>query len=170
MLYSLQHHGGKTRLLDWSESFSTALYFALANWQGENSAVWMLDPVELNYVAIGKKTITAPMLTYPDSYLSNDPIPSIAVYPIKNTQRICAQHGVFTIQGNCLKPLNEEFAGSLVKAGHLKALNLTRDIRLDAMRFLKQNNINHFSLFPDLDGLAIYLNNILTNQSCRQNC
>ncbi|NLP40829.1 MAG: FRG domain-containing protein [Veillonellaceae bacterium] len=168
LVYSLQHHGGRTRLLDWSESFGTALYFALANWTGEGAAVWMLDPLELNYLAVGEKTIISPALStiaYPDAYSSGDAVPSIAIYPIKNTQRICSQLGVFTVQGNYLEPLDKEFGGRLVQDGRLEAVMLTADVRQDALRYIKQNGISHFSLFPDLDGLAAHLNNTLIKQS-----
>lgn len=165
LVYSLQHHGGRTRLLDWSESFGAALYFAMANWTGEGASVWMLDPLELNYLAVGKKTIISPSPTaysYPEAYLSGEAVPSIAVYPIKNTQRICAQLGVFTVQGNYLEPLDKEFDGRLIQHGWLEAIVLSNEVRQDALRFMKQNGISHFSLFPDLDGLAAHLNNTLT--------
>ncbi|MPM98116.1 hypothetical protein SDC9_145297 [bioreactor metagenome] len=124
----------------------------------------MLDPLELNYLAIGKKTIISPSPTfsYPDSYLSGEAVPSIAVYPVKNTQRICAQLAVFTVQGNSREALDKEFGGRLVQNGWLEAIAITNEVRQDALRFIKQNGISHFSLFPDLDGLAAYLNNTLT--------
>lgn len=164
LIYSLQHHGGKTRLLDWSESFVAALYFAIYNWDGGNAVIWMLDPAELNYLAVNRKEVITPVpaiFPYPEAYLSGKPIPSIAVYPIKNTQRICSQQGVFTVQGNCLKPLDKEFNGRLTSSRHLVSIELTEEVRQDAVRYIKQNGVNHFSLFPDLDGLAFYLNGLL---------
>lgn len=164
LVYSLQHHGGKTRLLDWSESFAIAVYFALCNWSSEKAAIWMLDPLELNNLAVNRKVIISPapaFFPYPEAYVSGQAIPSIAVYPIKNTQRICSQHGVFTVQGNCSEALDKEFGGQLVKSGHLVYIELTREVQADAVRYIKQNGISHFSLFPDLDGLATYLNQLL---------
>lgn len=165
LVYSMQHHGLKTRLLDWTESFSIALYFALYKGEGQTGAIWMIDPLELNSISIGKKQIVSPeqdLFPYPGVYKSGEAINSIAVYPIKNTKRICTQQGVFTVQGNNPCALNEEFGGRLIKSGKLKQIELSPKIREDGWRFLKQNGINHFSIFPDLDGLAEYLNQLLT--------
>lgn len=166
LVYSMQHHGLKTRLLDWTESFSIALYFALHKGTEQvASSIWMLDPLELNKLAIGKKQVISPtqdLFPYPEVYESGKAKASIAVYPIKNSQRICTQHGVFTVQGNCQCALNEEFGGKLVDRGYLQQIELDSNVREDAWRFLKQNGINHFALFPDLDGLAEHLNQLLT--------
>lgn len=164
LIYSLQHHGGKTRLLDWSESFVTALYFAICKWTGKTASIWLLDPLELNYLSLGSREIVLPasdFIPYPEGYNSGQAVHSVAVCPIKNTRRICTQHGVFTVQGNQLEALDREFDGALVRNGHLEIIELVDGVRQDAFRFIKQNGINHFSLFPELDGLAVYLNHLL---------
>lgn len=155
LLYSMQHYGVRTRLLDWTESFSVALFFAAQNWKGSNSAcIWMLNPVELNNRSLGEKKISIPIdLKFP--YTTPN---TIAIYPTKNNTRIAVQRGMFTVQGNCLLPLNEEFDQDLFKIGALKKIDLPYEVREDACRFIINNGMNHFSLFPDLEGLAMFLN------------
>ena len=164
LLYSLQHHGGKTRLLDWTESFAVAVYFALCSWQSGSACIWLLKPEELNLLSTGKREIISPLqqdCPQHEEYIMSNPQHSIAIYPIKNTVRSSTQHGVFTVQGNVAEGLDQEFEGLLITQGYLKAVELQEDVRSDALRFIKQNGIDHFALFPELDGLAKYLNEFL---------
>ncbi|MCU4969305.1 hypothetical protein CN596_11485 [Bacillus toyonensis] len=164
ILYSMQHYGVKTRLLDWSESFAVALFFATENWSsGSTARIWMLNPTSLNQLARDKAEIISPnKLEYPEVYKNaNESKESLAIYPIKNSNRILSQHGVFTIQGNSGEPMEKEFGGKLITSGVLKHIDLPWDVQNDAMRYLKQNGINKYSLFPDLDGLAKHINELL---------
>jgi len=168
LLYSLQHHGGKTRLLDWTESFAIAVYFAVCNWISGSACIWLLKPKKLNFLSVGEGEIISPLQhNWPqfEEYIMGNPQNSIAIYPIKNTVRSTTQHGVFTVQGNGMEALDKEFDGHLMTQGFLKVVELHADVRNDALRFIKQNGIHHFSIFPELDGLAKYLNQSLINEA-----
>lgn len=47
-LFLMQHYGVATRLLDWSESPLTSLYFAITEAADKSGALWVLLPTELN--------------------------------------------------------------------------------------------------------------------------
>lgn len=171
LLYIMQHHGVRTRLLDWTESFSVALFFAYDTWKKhdekkrpESFSVYMLDPLKLNEKSTGKKSF----YTFEEEYesiirtknMSGMPENSVALFPLKNNSRIIAQLGTFTLQGLSQKPLEEEFSGELLEKGILKQIKFNKALSLDIEKYLKQTGHNHFSLFPDLDGLSKYINNM----------
>ncbi|WP_342480422.1 FRG domain-containing protein [Paenibacillus sp. FSL L8-0340] len=165
LLYVMQHHGVITRLLDWSESFNTALFFAFINWNpSEVASIWMLHPTKLNYLSTGSYLYRLPReqhQTYEDTLLVKKGEfnhNSIALYPTRNSDRVVAQQGVFTLQGNSMVPLDQEFGGKLIDEGNLKRILLTPDLKLDVMKYLDISGVNYYTLFPDLDGLSKYIN------------
>lgn len=163
LLYIMQHHGVKTRLLDWTESFAVALFFAYSTWEQKSDAVvWILNPKQLNYINTGTngyKVLGSSGQNYLKHILNNKNDASIAIFPIKNNKRVIAQQGVFTIQGNKMVPLEEEQDGRLITEGILKKIVIPKELAPDVETFLKLSGINYYSLFPDLDGLAKYINN-----------
>lgn len=163
LLYTMQHYGVRTRLLDWTSSLVVALFFASLDWKAGSSRLWMLNPVRLNERAINQQAILSP---YNIEFSQLNKLEnSIAIYPIKNTPRINVQHGFFTIQGNSLMPLDEEFDGALLREGILSYIDLSIDFKEDIMKYLSQNGINYFSIYPDLEGLAKHLNKTLIKPS-----
>lgn len=162
LLYIMQHHGVITRLLDWSESFGAALFFAYNEWKrGEKASVWMLHPTDLNMLSVGKTQYKMPRETetYEDllfNYKFEDS--SVALFPLRNSDRMVAQQGVFTLQGNSMVPLDQEHGGVLVDSGDLVEIVLTESLREDVTKYLQLSGINHYTLFPDLDGLAKEVN------------
>lgn len=166
LLYSMQHHGIRTRLIDWSESFAVSLFFATEGWENNSACVWMLKPLELNLLSLGQRNILAPKeYKLPFDNFNGGKPQTFAVYPIKNNNRIVAQHGVFTVQGNGMVPMEREFSNELLTDGILKQIVLTMDVREDALQYLRQNGVTTFSMFPELDGLSRHLNQSLIKRA-----
>jgi hypothetical protein len=163
ILYEMRHHSIPTRLLDWSTSFSVALYFAIKN-NVQDPCIWILNPLELNFrsdyhmnkilnIAAHRK------YDYVNSFLKppTDPDYSqpfknpIAIFPLKNHPRLIAQSGFFTVHGINIEPINK------ICPTAVKRFEIPYSIMTDIKKNLKITNVNEYSLYPDLDGLARYL-------------
>ncbi|MCQ2014617.1 MULTISPECIES: FRG domain-containing protein [Clostridium] len=156
-LYLMQHYGMRTRLLDWTSNISIALFFLSLEWTSDvNARLWMLNPCKLNELAEkGFGLISPNSFTIKEFQEMNN---SIAIYPIRNNKRIIAQHGYFTVQGNIGLPLEEEFNCRLIEEGYLKYIDLSYELKRDIINFLKINDVNEFTVFPDMEGLKDYVN------------
>lgn len=171
VLFAMQHFKVPTRLLDWTEVFGVALHFALDGWKpgGRPPCIWILNPYELNLRARGLRDLFSPKhlrsdsktkkpLCYEELVLKQKRLGwnlPIAVYPELKNNRLHAQHGSFTIHGDCGEPLDVQFQGK--QKGVLRRVELPLEAVPEARKFLLQAGIDHQLLFPDLDGLATSL-------------
>lgn len=152
-IFSMQHHGLPTRLLDWTESFTVALYFALKEAEGD-CCVWMMDPFELNRLAINENTLLGVSdlkATYSECFLDGEKAMEgkvIAISPLRHHPRLFHQRGGFTIHADLNTPLEQMFPTALTK------FLIPKNAVEGAKEFLRLTGITEFSLFPDLDGLA----------------
>jgi hypothetical protein len=78
----------------------------------------------------------------------------LAIYPLRKDDRLTNQGGYFTIHGNNILTLNKR------KGAHkyLRMIEIPESAVTSAFEFLDAAGVNTFTMYPDLDGLAKYLN------------
>lgn len=161
-LFNMQHYEIPTRLLDWSETFGIALYFAAyynsMSTQQIDAAVYLLNPLKLNNILRIKKIYRIPdeenEFSYTGIYWEQKPFaPSspIAIEPIFINGRMLAQRGVFTVYGDSIEPIEEAFPDVV------KKVRLPKAAIPAALDFLELSNINAYTVYPDLPGIADFL-------------
>ena len=158
LLFTMRHHRVPTRLLDWSESFAVALFFALRNAKpGVDTDVWFLDPYTLNQATCAIAEVLDVRSDLKHSYFDYFIEPksgvepewkyAVAIYPERRSSRLSGQLATFTLHVTCT-PLEQ------LPIPGLSRFTLAGCARDDAESYLDLVGINDQSMFADLDGLA----------------
>ena len=168
-LFLARHARLPTRLLDWSESALVGLFFAL-NEKVRPAVVWMLNPLQLNYLAHDALSDEAR-----DKLLREFPLPwhavpgngayenicgawehdgpgvslPVAVHPTYVHARLRGQQGCFTIHGK-----KKEGLDRLVPDSILERYQVDPASHEKMLWDLQVLGITDSVAFPDLDGLA----------------
>jgi hypothetical protein len=161
ILFSMQQYGLPTRLLDWTENFTIALFFAIKNMLPDrDAAVWILDPYEINEKWYKQQAICNLDDDFKYGYFDyfahskNDerqkfPADFCAIFSSPYHTRMRCQQSYFTLHNNLNIPLEEAHAHALHK------IIIPYQYKADAERYLILCGVNEFTVFPDLNGLAI---------------
>lgn len=164
-MFLMQHYSMSTRLLDWSESPLTALYFAIDEFSDSEAAIWMLLPCKLNEKSNYRPDFPFEIPSFEDEILKNylpetvasehrsRLLPIAAIAP-RNNQRMQSQQGVFTISHRDGMPIN--LVGENEDAtDHIWRYLIPGKFKPIIKSELNILGITRFQLFPDLDSLAI---------------
>ena len=170
-LFLMQHYGLPTRLLDWSESFLIAAYFATFSYKHwkSNGAIWALHPYRVNAAAVGTQTIctahdhigrTAADL----AFVGNDiermnpnmrdlanrlEEAVIALEPDEIDLRLLVQQSKFTVHGSRCTPNASAFA-----EGSIRRFVIPSRCKEDIAHALAASGLRQSNVFPDIEHLA----------------
>lgn len=162
-MFMMQHHRAPTRLLDWSESPLTALYFAVHEDKHlkKEAHVWCLDPVAMNAEAkisdfrfageIPSFGIDKVLDNYLPSHVDESPVvmAPVAIMGPRNTARMAAQLGVFTINHRLHTPIE-----AIGAANHAWRWVIPANAKKQLRAELALLGFTALTLFPELDRVA----------------
>lgn len=131
----LQHHGGATGLLDFTESPLAALWFACQDERNEDGRVFILD-IGNHYVAVNGRKLSEEDLFSTEQVVYYEPDQSLS-------PRIVAQQSQFVI----CNPPN-------VPDAHLKSVVIPKEMKSLMTEHLKGLGLSEENLFRDVPGLA----------------
>jgi hypothetical protein len=166
-MFLMQHYGLQTRLLDWSESHLIALFFAVIDYsRAVDAAVWVFRPGLLNKVVLGQTTITTG--THPElaNYLPGPThlrqrrikaISPVALRPERNSVRLTAQKGGFTLHGRSPISLNAFIEESNLTCEHnipLYKIAIPGGAKKGLVTELNLAGISHSVIFPEIQGIC----------------
>ncbi|MEO5914332.1 MAG: FRG domain-containing protein [Luteolibacter sp.] len=158
-LFDMQHYWIPTRLLDWTTVMGVAIAFILHNDYStpEDSALFILNPTDLNRLSGRDEVINVPEdkgFDYQKVYWDNNPVridKPLAIRPGMITDRLQAQKGMFTVHGTLASGFES------VAANCVKKVILPSAAKAEARTFLKWANLDEYTIYPDIVGMAYHI-------------
>lgn len=165
-LFQMQHHGVPTRLLDWTESALTALFFAVEDAKNEDkdAALWILLPTELNKNANIYSDEIFYIPSFDDLVLKNynpevfhqeknTKLLPVAAIASRNNSRMQAQLGVFTISHRDKTPIED-----IGDKKHIWRYKIPKAKKIAIKAELALLGITKFQVFPELSSIGEIIN------------
>jgi FRG domain len=148
--FLMQHHGLPTRLLDWSASPLTALYFAVCDpkHDDKDACLWVLDPSQLN--TRHKESFPFECDGGSDEIFTEDTNRALAIHAPYTNLRMKLQQSEFTLH-TFYAPLEKELGAEQ----YIKQKIIVRKQFKSVLREkLLSLGVTRGTLFPDLDNIA----------------
>jgi hypothetical protein len=162
-LMIMQHYNCPTRLLDWTESFFIALYFAIEDNMNYDGAIYSIPSNILN-TNVDKEfgKIKSPYRAYYE-IMDKD-----FIYPIvasAKTRRMATQQGWVTFCNNILADHENVINDYIGNPDNFVKFVVGNNLKKEAIDRLHHMNISAKTLFPGLDGLGRWNKEIMLARS-----
>ena len=171
-----QHYGIPTRLLDWTLTPLTALFFACNKNFDKDGIIYILPQKVPEYICNGNlydRIILGEDREFYDSFINDNTNKSTAnhgyeayfhyvinsfddqvvtIFPTLKNRRMVSQGSFFTVHLNPFKDYAEEIEQKII---------IQKDYKQKIYSQLELLGVHEYSIFPDLDGLASWLRRAL---------